>query len=101
MLVTRWQAPIAPTKSQVKMLLEAEGLDPYEEVYSPSIKINEHRHPLGEVRVVLSGELLFNIAGNQFLLRQGDRVEIPANTKHWHINNGQEDCVCVCAHKPF
>ena len=83
------------------MILEAEGLEPFDETYTPQMKVTEHRHPFGEVRMVIQGELLFNIAGNQFLLREGDRVEIPANTRHWHINNGQTDCLCVCAHRLF
>lgn len=101
MLITRWQAPMTPSKELVKMLFETEGLDPFEEVYEPQLKISEHRHPFGEVRTVIQGEMLFNIAGNQFLLRPGDRVEIPANTKHWHVTQGNEKCLCICAQKPF
>lgn len=100
MLITRWQAPITPNIEQVKILMENEGLDPYIEEFAPQEKIPEHRQPFGEVRTVVQGELLFNIAGNQFLLRAGDRVEIPSNTKHWHVNNGTGPCVCVCAHRP-
>jgi quercetin dioxygenase-like cupin family protein len=101
MLITRWMAPITPNHGQIKSLLETEGLEPFEEQYQPHEKIAEHRHPFSEVRIVASGELLFNIAGNQFLLRAGDRVEIPANTKHWHVNNGNEPCVCICANRVF
>ena len=101
MLITRWLAPLVPSVEQMKMLLANEGLEPYEEDYAPQVKISEHRHPFCEVRVVVKGELLFSISGNQFLLREGDRVEIPANTKHWHVNNGASPCVCVCAQKPF
>ena len=100
MLIIRWQAPITPNKEQVKVLMEAEGLDPFEEEYLPQVKITEHRHPFGEVRTVVEGELLFTIAGNQFLLRAGDRVEVPSNTKHWHVNNGSKPCVCICAQRP-
>ncbi len=99
MIITRWQAPIIPNKQQINTILEAEGLEPYEEVYTPQTKINEHRHPFCEVRVILSGEMLFNISGNQFLLRAGDRVEIPANTKHSHTAQGTSDCICVCAQR--
>lgn len=101
MVVTRWQAPIKPEIKMLKMLLEQEGLEPVEEVYAPQVKIQEHKHPFGEVRIVVSGELLFSISGNQFLLRAGDRLEVPANTKHWHINNAQESCVCIYAQRPF
>jgi quercetin dioxygenase-like cupin family protein len=99
MLITRWQAPLSASKEQLKVILEHEGLEPFEEHYEPQQKVSEHRHPFVEIRVVVSGELLFNIAGNQFLLRQGDRVEIPANTRHWHVPNGSTPCLCLCAHR--
>lgn len=97
MIITRWQAPITPNRSQIQMILEAEGLEPYEEVYQPQSKISEHRHPFCEIRVIVSGEMLFNISGNQFLLRAGDRVEIPGNTKHSHTAQGADPCLCICA----
>lgn len=97
MIITKWQAPIVPTKEQAKIILEAEGLEPFEERFEPQLKVKEHRHPFCEVRMVISGELLFSVAGNQFLLRAGDRIEIPANTRHSHSN--QEDCLCICAHR--
>lgn len=99
MLIHRWQAQQLPTKSQITMLLQSEGLDTFEEQFQPNVKINEHRHPFGEVRIVISGELMFNIGGSQFLLRAGDRVEIPANTRHSHASQGDEPCVCICAQR--
>ena len=99
MLITRWQAPLTPNKSQSFTILESEGLEPYEEIYDPQKKVSEHRHPFCEVRLIVEGELLFNISGNQFLLRPGDRVEIPANTKHSHTAQGATPCLCVCAQR--
>lgn len=101
MIITRWQAPITPSPELIKLLFATEGLDAYEESYEPHTKIAEHKHPFCEIRTVVQGELLFNIAGNQFLLRAGDRVEIPSNTKHWHLAQGQEQCICICAQKLF
>lgn len=101
MIITRWQAPLTPTKTQIHLILEAEGLEPFEEKYDPKLRIQEHRHPFCEVRVVAEGEMLFNVSGNQFLLRPGDRVEIPANTKHSHMAQGSEPCLCICAHRVF
>ncbi|MBX3040286.1 MAG: cupin domain-containing protein [Bdellovibrionaceae bacterium] len=99
MLITRWQAPLTPTKSQIQMILANEDLDPYEETYEPTRKVKDHRSPFCEIRVVVSGEMLFNISGTQFLLRTGDRVEIPANTKHSHHVQGDAPCVCICAQR--
>lgn len=97
MVVNRWQAESAPSKSLIKLMLESEGLEPVEETFDVSAKIPEHRHPFYEIRIVVEGELLVNIAGNQFLLRKGDRVEIPSNTKHSYSTQGKEACLCVFA----
>lgn len=99
MIITRWQAPIVPSKEQLHMILESEGLEPYDEIYEPNTKIKEHRHPFAEIRIVVSGEMVFNISGNQFVLRAGDRVEIPGNTKHSHTSQGEQPCICVCAQR--
>ena len=101
MIFTRWQAPILPTQDQIRMIFEAEGLVPFEERYPPGVKIIEHRHPFDEVRVVASGELFLNVSGNHILLRSGDRVEIPSNTKHETEARGGTECICICAHRPF
>lgn len=99
--MTRWQAALTPTADQIRLILEQEGLDPFEEVFSPAMRIPDHRHPFAEVRVVLAGELLTNVAGNQVLLRPGDRVEIPSNTRHSYTVQGSEACVCLCAQRMF
>lgn len=99
MIIQRWQAPLKLTKTQAQLIFENEGLDSYEENYSSQEKVKEHRHAFSEVRIILEGEMLFNISGNQFLLRPGDRVEIPANTKHAHTAQGPTDCLCLCAQR--
>lgn len=99
MIITRWQAPLVPNKEQVYMILESEGLEPFDELYAPQTKIPDHRHPFAEVRIIVSGEMIFNVSGNQFVLRPGDRLEIPANTKHSHVSQGATPCLCVCAQR--
>ncbi|NUN07519.1 MAG: cupin domain-containing protein [Bdellovibrio sp.] len=99
MIITRWQAPIVPSKQQLHIILESEGLEPFDETYQPQEKVQDHRHPFAEVRIIVAGEMIFNVSGNQFVLRPGDRLEIPANTKHSHVAQGTTDCVCVCAQR--
>ncbi len=90
-----------PTKEQIKMMLEAEGLEPFEEHFSAATKISEHRHPFNEVRMLIEGEMVFNIAGNQLLIRAGDRLEIPANTRHSFEVRAGGSALCICAYRPF
>ncbi len=101
MIVTRWQAPLLPTKEQIKMIFDSEGLEIEEETLPAHTKINDHRHPFDEIRMVVSGALFMNIAGNQLLLRAGDRIEIPSNTKHSKEPEGNESCFCIIAQRPF
>lgn len=89
MLIQRWQASLVPTKEQIKLMFQNEGLEIIEEDIAPDTKFQEHRHPFSEVRIIVEGELLFNVGGTQLLLRAGDRIEIPANTKHYHMTQQQ------------
>src|ERR1700722_15751579 len=99
MLVSRWQAPILPTKQQMVLMFESEGLDAEEELIPSGAKVDDHRHPFDEVRIVVSGQLMLDIAGNKLLLGAGDRIVIPANTRHSNQADGQEPCVCIYAMK--
>ncbi len=99
MLVSRWQAPLVPTKQQMFAMLESEGLEPQEELLNPGVHVQELRHPFDEVRMVVDGQMMLDIAGNKMLLRAGDRIVIPANTRHAKQVNGDEPCCCVYAMK--
>ena len=99
MLVFRWQAPVVPDKEQLKSMFEAEGLETVEEVFQPDTSVDWHRHPFDEVRTVVEGEILFDIAGNQLLLRPGDKIVIPSNTKHCFRIQGENRCICLVATK--
>jgi quercetin dioxygenase-like cupin family protein len=97
MILNRWQAPSLPTPEQLKMIFSNEGLDPYLEEYRAGEKIENHKHPFDEIRMVIEGELLMDVSGNQLALRPGDRIEIPSNTIHSTEARGSESCICLCA----
>lgn len=99
MLVSRWQAPMLPTRQQMALMLESEGLEPVEELIPQGQGVSDHRHPFDEVRIVVSGQLRLDIAGNRLLLRPGDRILIPANTRHSKQADGEETCLCLYAMK--
>ena len=102
MIVTRWQAPVIPGRDQVKMMFEAEGLNPFIETLDKENGLPDHRHPFDEIRMVVEGELMLNIAGNKLLLREGDRILIPSNTKHSvTVGQSSETCTCICANKIY
>ena len=99
MLIRRWQAPIVPDRQQILLMFEAEGLQPFEELFPPAAQVKDHRHPLDEVRMVVSGQLMMDVAGNRLLLRPGDRILIPSNTRHSKKVEGEAPCLCICSYK--
>lgn len=101
MIVKRWLAPIIPNKEQVQAFFEKEGLEGIEEIFEAGTKIEDHRHPFDEVRMMIKGKFLFNIAGNKLLLREGDRIIIPANTRHSKEVHGSESCQSLCAYQAY
>jgi len=101
MLVYRWQAPLYPTKEQARMIFLAEELNPHEEILTREEVYPEHRHPFDEIRMILEGEISMNISGNQLLLRPGDKIMIPSNTKHSQKVLSASPCLCLVANRPF
>ena len=73
----------------------------FEEIYEPGEKIGNHQHPFDEVRMIVKGSLLVNIAGNRLLLRTGDKIIIPSNTRHSKEVQGDSACVSICSYKAF
>ena len=99
MIIRRWQAELIPTPDQMRDLLESEGLEPSVEEFAAGTECAQHTHPHTEVRVVLKGELMFEVAGNQLLLRPGDRIEVPANTQHRMRTRPDSSCVSMIARR--
>lgn len=99
MIVHRWQAPQIPTEEQILQIMHSEGFDAQIEVLNGRTEIKDHRHHLSETLVISQGELVLNISGNQIILRQGDRAEIPPNTKHaYRVNNDHLCRIIVSYH---
>lgn len=99
MIITRWQAELTPSAQDINRILLAEGLEPFEEVIEPGLELKDVRVPFDEIRIIAEGELLLDVAGNKLLLREGDRIMIPANTRQTKKNQSQRRCVCICGHK--
>jgi len=99
MIITRWQAELTPSAQDLNRILLAEGVEPFEEVIEPGAELKDVRVPFDEIRIIAEGELLLDVAGNKLLLREGDRILIPANTRQTKRNQSQKNCICICGHK--
>lgn len=101
MLLNRWTHPDEPQPQLLKLMLINEGLTPEVETLSAHAVLKEHRHPFDEIRVILQGNLILDIGGNQLLLKAGDRIDIPANTKHSKTVHGGSACISLVARRLF
>jgi quercetin dioxygenase-like cupin family protein len=48
----------------------------------PNSVVEEHAHPHEQAGLILEGEALFTIGGEQKLLRAGDMYRAPSNVRH-------------------
>ena len=99
MIIRRWLAPLVPNKEQIKALFEQDDLEYFEENFPPGSKIDKHRHPFDEIRMIVKGELLYNISGNKVLLRPGDKITVPSNTLHSKAVLKEETCYSICSYE--
>lgn len=99
MIVHRWQAEIIPSKNQIQKIFEADDLQAKEDIIEPNKDIEEIKNPYTEMRVVVSGALFVEIVGNKLLLRPGDKIIIPPNTKHTKVSQGNLACISLVAYQ--
>ncbi len=92
MKITRWSAEISPKKEFLIQLIQAEGLDYSEFEIKSGLKLTNNRTQLREVIQIIGGELIFNLSGTQFVLRTGDKLELPPNTLYSYSNMKNEPC---------
>jgi quercetin dioxygenase-like cupin family protein len=99
MRIIRWRADRKPTQDEVLSILQDEGLDCQVETSDAGTEIKDHKHPFDEIRIVVRGAIRYNVAGNEFILREGDRLELPSNTRHWTKVEASSECVSVFGFK--
>lgn len=99
MKITRWSSEIGLNRQIILDLLRAERLELNEVEVQPGRKIVNQRTTLTEIFQISEGELIFNLSGNQFALRQGDKLEIPPNTSYSYSNLQSSSCFFFTARK--
>jgi quercetin dioxygenase-like cupin family protein len=79
----RWQAADGPlTERRMMKLMEFEGCDVLVFTYRPGTVFPEHQHGQDKCDGVLEGVLRVTVGEAVFDLRPGDRLYIPAGTRH-------------------
>jgi uncharacterized protein YjlB len=96
----RAEPPSAPAAAQ---LLIADGLQPSEWSNGPADLYAEHAHSYHKVLYCVEGSIRFTLPGSGpgsgVDLRPGDRMELPAGTRHGALV-GPHGCRCVEAARP-
>ena|SRR6185437_10302409 len=99
MRIIRWRADRKPTQGEIEAMFIDEGLEFVIETSAAGAEVKEHKHPFDEVRMIVQGAMRFNVAGNEFILKEGDRLELPSNTRHRTKAEPSGDCISVFAHR--
>ncbi|WP_164930615.1 cupin domain-containing protein [Aquifex aeolicus] len=70
-------------KEKIYEILRKEGYSVYEWYDSPGTYYPTHTHPDREIRWVIEGEVVIGAEGKEFVLKEGDMIELEPNTPHW------------------
>ena len=97
--VTSWTQEILPEEEELRELLENQELrvyrwsNPADDVYT------HHTHGYHKVLYVVNGSIRFDLPtrSENFILRQGDRLELPSGIRHGAVV-GEEGVTCLEAH---
>ena len=68
-------------------------------MYPRGTLVADHTHSVDKKDVVLEGEFLITLEGEEFLLRAGDSIEVPRNAVHSARVVGEESVVSLDAVK--
>ena len=71
-------------KEEIKKILEEEGYSNiFEWCDGAGSFYDWHIHPYQEVRWVYEGEVVMGTEEGEVVLKEGDRLDLPAGTRHW------------------
>ncbi len=81
-----------------KAIMEELRKEGYKNLYTwcdpPGAFYDWHTHPEDEIRVVYKGSIVIGTEEGTFELKEGDRLEVKAGTRHWAKT--QEGVCYVC-----
>ncbi len=99
--VFRWLEDKRPDEGEVRQMMEALGLSFYAWSNAPGDVYAAHTHPYHKVLLVARGSITFLLpeSGRELTLQAGDRLELPAGTRH-AARVGPEGVTCLEAHRP-
>jgi quercetin dioxygenase-like cupin family protein len=97
--IVRWNKSKKPTLEELQHMLDAQGLQ--YELYSdrPGTKYGRHKHPFDDFIVIVRGKMKLIIGAQEWLMKPGDRLDLPANTFHSAEMIGKDEVQYLAAAK--
>jgi quercetin dioxygenase-like cupin family protein len=99
MEVVRWTKSKKPTLEELRAQLTSLGWE--SELYSdrPGTKYARHKHPFDDFVLIVKGKMKIATETGEWLLKPGDRIDLPANTIHTAEMVGKEEVAYLSAAK--
>ncbi|MCF7803839.1 MAG: cupin domain-containing protein [Candidatus Marinimicrobia bacterium] len=98
--INTWNREEPPDPEQLKQQLRKEG---YGGIHAftdrPGATYGDHQHDYIEVRWLVQGEVTFGVNGEDYTLKPGDRLDMPANTVHDARIHPEKGATYICASK--
>lgn len=97
--VIRWNKPKKPTLEELQKMLTAQGLE--HDLYSdsPGTKYGRHKHAFDDFIVIVAGKMRIVTDTQDWVMKPGDRLDLPANTSHSAEVVGREEVQYLSAAK--
>ena len=97
--VMHWNRATPPTESDLIARLREAGLHGHKWANGPGERYSPHSHTYAKTIYVVSGRVTFGLphTGEQVVLEEGDRLELPAGVVH-DATVGPQGVVCLEAH---
>lgn len=94
--LARWEPEDGPlTEKRVMGLMEREGFEVAVYAYRPGTAFPEHAHGQDKCDAVIEGVLRVTVGERAFDLQAGDRLYLPAGTRHAAVVVGRRTVVSL------
>jgi quercetin dioxygenase-like cupin family protein len=97
--VIRWAKKKKPALEELQAMLKSQGLA--SELYSDraGTKYGRHKHDFDDFIVIVTGKMKLAADEHEWILKPGDRLDLPANTFHRAEMIGKEEVRYLSAAK--
>ncbi len=94
--MARWEGDGPPDEAAIRWLLREEGLDAERWSSGPGFVYGAHTHRYHKVIYAVAGSISLQLpdAGEEAQLEPGDRLELPAGTRHGAVV-GSSGVICL------